>query len=84
MLTLDPSDPNELAYALNKAVRQSGLSQTEVVDRLKQDYDVEITASGLSHVIHHGPMSKSSTLNRRRGAPAATADKIRNRFLYAL
>ena len=48
MLTLDPKDPIELAYALNKVVRQSGLSQSEIVDRLKQDYDVEIGVSALS------------------------------------
>ena len=51
MLILDPNDPKKLALSLSKAVRQSGLSQSEIIERLKQDYGVEIKQSGLSHVI---------------------------------
>ena len=54
MLQLDPSDPQELAFALKKAVKLSGLSLVELVERLKQDYGVEITPSGLSHGIKRG------------------------------
>lgn len=54
MLDLDPSAPQELAFALHKAARLSGLTLGEICDRLKDDYGVELTPSGLSHVIHRG------------------------------
>ena len=54
MLQLDPSDFLELTFALKKAIKQSGLSLAEIVARLKQDYGVEITPSGLSHGINRG------------------------------
>ena len=54
MLQLDPSNPVDLTFALKKAVKQSGLSLAEIVARLKQEYGVEITPSGLSHGINRG------------------------------
>ena len=54
MLQLNPSDSKEIAFALHKAVRQSGLSLTEIADRLKLEYGVELSVSGLSHVINRG------------------------------
>ena len=54
MLQLNPSDPLDLTFALKKAMKLSGLSLTELVKRLKQDYGVEITPSGLSHGINRG------------------------------
>jgi hypothetical protein len=54
MLQLDPHDPQELAFALHKAVRLSGLTLGEICERLHNDYRVELTPSGLSHVIHRG------------------------------
>jgi hypothetical protein len=54
MLQLDPHDPQELAFALHKAVRLSGLTLGEICERLKNDFGVELTPSGLSHVIHRG------------------------------
>ncbi len=51
---LDPNDPQELAFALHKAVRQSGLAMAEITERLKKEYGVQLTVSGLSHVIHRG------------------------------
>ena len=54
MLLLDPNDSQELAFTLHKAVRFSGLTLGEICERLKDDYDVELTPSGLSHVIHRG------------------------------
>ena len=44
----------KLAFALHKAVRQSGLTLTEITDNLRVNYGVELTPSGLSHVIHRG------------------------------
>ena len=52
MLVLDPSDNLELSFALKKAVKLSGLSLAEIVERLKQEYGVEITISALSHNIN--------------------------------
>jgi transposase len=54
MLLLDPNDSKELAFTLHKAVRLSGLTLGEICERLKDEYDVELTPSGLSHVIHRG------------------------------
>ncbi len=54
MLQLDPSDPLDLTFALKKAMKLSGLSLAEIVERLKQDYGAEITPSGLSHGINRG------------------------------
>ena len=51
MLQLDPSVSLELTFALKKVVKLSELSLPEIVARLKQDYGVEITLSGLSHGI---------------------------------
>ena len=54
MLQLNPSDPLDLTFALKKAMKLSGLSLTEIVEGLKQNYGVEITPSGLSHGINRG------------------------------
>ena len=54
MLRLDPSNPEELAFALSKAIKQSGLSLAEICQRLREDYSVELTVSGLSHVVNRG------------------------------
>ena len=54
MLQLDPSNSQELAFALHKAVRLSALTLDEICDRLKDDHGVELSPSGLSHVIHRG------------------------------
>ncbi len=62
MLQLDPSDSLELTFALKKAVKRSGLSLAEIVERLKQDYGVEITPSGLSHGINRGAIRFQRTV----------------------
>jgi hypothetical protein len=54
MLRLDPSDPQELAFALHKTVRQSGLTLAEISELLRQGYGVELSVSGLNHVINRG------------------------------
>lgn len=43
MLELDPHDPQELSFALIKAVRKSGLSLSEISTRLKKDYCVVLS-----------------------------------------
>jgi hypothetical protein len=62
MLILDPNDSKELAFALHKAVRMSGLSLNDIAERLKQDYDVKATRSSLSHAIHRGTIQLQRAL----------------------
>lgn len=40
--------------ALLKAVKQSGMTQAEICDQLRQRYDVDITVSALSHSVNRG------------------------------
>lgn len=54
MLELDPADPLELSFALHKAVSMSGLSLSEISARLKKEYGVTLTPSGVSHAINQG------------------------------
>ena len=54
MLELDPHDPQELSFALIKALRMSGLSLSEISSRLKKDYGVVLSPSGISHAINRG------------------------------
>lgn len=54
MLELDPSHSEELAFALSKAVKQSGLTLAEIADRLEQDYGEKLSVSALSHSIWRG------------------------------
>ena len=49
MIVLNPSDTLDLSFALKKAVKLSGLTPTKIIERLKQDYGVEISTSALSH-----------------------------------
>ena len=51
MLQFDPSDSEEMAFALTKAVKKSGLTLAQIAERRKQEYGVKLTVSGLSHVI---------------------------------
>ena len=43
MFQLDPNDSKELAFAIHKVVRQSGLTLAVIAERLKQEYDVKAT-----------------------------------------
>ena len=52
MLLLDPHDPQELAFALHKAVKKSGLSHKTFSERLQKEYGAELTVSGLSRIIN--------------------------------
>ena len=54
MLQFDPTDPEELAFTLHKAVKKSGLPLVQIAERLEQEYGVKLTESGLSHVITRG------------------------------
>ncbi len=54
VLKLDPGNPEELAFTLKRAVKRSGLSLAQICQRLKEDCGVDLTMSGLSHVINRG------------------------------
>ncbi len=54
MLRFDPNDPEELAFALNKAVKKSGLTLNQIAERLEQDYGVSVKASAISHAVWRG------------------------------
>ena len=54
MLQFDPTDSEELAFTLHKAVKKSGLTLAQIAERLEQEYGVQLTVSGLSHVITRG------------------------------
>ena len=49
-----PHDSEEMAFTLRKAVRKSGLTLAQIAERLEQEYGVQLTVSGLSHVITRG------------------------------
>ncbi len=54
MLQFDPTDSEEMAFTLSKAVKKSGLSLTQIAESQDQEYGVKLTVSGLSHVITRG------------------------------
>ena len=54
MLQFDPTDPEEMAFTLHKAVKQSDLTLAQISERLEQEYDLQLTVSALSHVITRG------------------------------
>ena len=54
MLQFNPSDPEELAFTLHRAVKKSGLSLAQIAGRLEQEYSVKLSVSALSHMIWRG------------------------------
>ena len=62
MLQFDPNDSNENAYKIIRAVKDSGLSLPDICERMKSDYGVEITPSGISHSINRGTPSLKRAL----------------------
>lgn len=48
MIELDPNDDRELAFALYKAYKKSGLTLDQIRDQLKQQFGVKITSSAVS------------------------------------
>ena len=51
MLLLNPSDPGDTPYKLQRAIKESGLTLQKVCDRLKSDYGVELSITSLSRTI---------------------------------
>lgn len=62
MLKLDPGNPEELASVLKRAVKQSELGLAHICQRLKEDYGVDLSVSGLSHLINPGTIRPQRAL----------------------
>ena len=56
MLELDPHSSKEIAFALHKAQRFSGLTLSQIAEKLQERYGVSVSGSALSHAIHRGTM----------------------------
>ena len=54
MLQLDPNDPGDTPYKLQRAIKESGLTLQQICDRLKSDYEVKLLPSSLSRSISRG------------------------------
>jgi hypothetical protein len=54
MLQFDPNDSEEMAFALHKAVKQSGLTLAQIAERLEQEYGVSVKGPAISHAIWRG------------------------------
>ena len=62
MLQLNPNDPGDTPYKLQRAVKESGLSLQQICDRMKSDYDVELMTSAISRSITRGTLSLQRAL----------------------
>jgi len=62
MLILDPKDPGGTPYKLQRAVKESGLTLLQICDRMKSDYDVELSPSAISRSITRGTLSLQRAL----------------------
>jgi hypothetical protein len=56
MLHFDPNDPGDTPFKLQRAIKESGLTLQQICDRLKSDYEVEITPSALSRSVSRGTL----------------------------
>jgi len=56
MLKFNPTDPGDTPYKLQRAVKESGLTLQPICDRMKSDYEVELTPSSLSRSISRGTL----------------------------
>ena len=62
MLALDPNDPEELKFALSKAVKQSGLTLEQIAQRLEDEYGEKLSPSANSHAIWRGSIRPQRAL----------------------
>ena len=56
MLQFNPNDPGDIPYRLRRAIKESGLTLQQICDRMKSNYDVEITTSALSRSVTRGTL----------------------------
>jgi hypothetical protein len=62
MLQINPNDPGDTPYKLQRAVKESGLSLHEICDRMKVYYGVELTPSAISRSLTRGTLSLQRAL----------------------
>ena len=53
-ITLNPADPESVSFELHRAVKQSGLTHQQIVNKLAEKYGEKISVSALSHNIWRG------------------------------
>ena len=53
-ITLNPADPESISFELHRAVKQSGLTHQQIVEKLEEKYGEKISVSALSHNIWRG------------------------------
>lgn len=62
MLHVNPNDPGDTPFKIQRAVKESGLTLQQICDRMKSDYGVEITPSALSRSNTRGTLRLSRAL----------------------
>jgi hypothetical protein len=62
MLQFNPNDQGYTPYKLQRAVKESGLSLQQICDRMKSNFDLELTPSALSRSITRGTLSLQRAL----------------------
>jgi SpoVK/Ycf46/Vps4 family AAA+-type ATPase len=55
-LQFNPNDPGDTPYKLLRAVKESGLTLQQICDRLKSDFEVELTPRALSRSVSRGTL----------------------------
>jgi hypothetical protein len=69
IMKFNPADPEDISFQLHRAVKQSGLTHQQIVDRLEEKYGEKISVSGLSHNIWRG------TIRLQRALQILDADR---------
>jgi hypothetical protein len=54
MLKFEPNDPGDTPYKIQRAVKESGLTLQQICERMKSDFEVELTPSALSRSVSRG------------------------------
>ena len=62
MLQLNPKDPGDTPFRLQRALKESGLSLQQVRDRMHTDYGEELTPSTMSRSFTRGTLSLQRAL----------------------
>lgn len=53
---IPPNDPGDTPYKRQRAIKESGLTLQQICDRMKSDFEVELTPSALSHTVSRGTL----------------------------
>ncbi|MFC1720045.1 hypothetical protein ACFL00_02775 [Pseudomonadota bacterium] len=61
-IKLNPADPESISFELHRAVKQSGLTHQQIVDKLVEKYRETISPSALNHNIWRGTVRLTRAL----------------------